>query len=41
MRGKKGDFFGVCALSEKDYYASLCPDPNLILGIPALEASLP
>ncbi len=41
MRGKKGDFFGVCAFSEKKYYASLCPDPNLILGIPALEALSP
>jgi murein DD-endopeptidase MepM/ murein hydrolase activator NlpD len=34
--GKKGDFPGVCAPSEKEYYLSICPDPNLILKIEKL-----
>ncbi|MDP9249085.1 MAG: peptidoglycan DD-metalloendopeptidase family protein [bacterium] len=33
MLGKRGDFPGVARLSEKDYYLSICPDPNLILKI--------
>ena len=33
MLGKEGDFPGVCALSERDYWLSICPDPNLILRI--------
>lgn len=37
MLGKKGDFMGVCLPSEKDYYLSLCPDPNLILKIEKLK----
>ncbi len=35
--GNEGDFPGVAAPSESDYYLSLCPDPNLILNIPALK----
>ncbi|MBC8111400.1 MAG: peptidoglycan DD-metalloendopeptidase family protein [Verrucomicrobia bacterium] len=31
MLGKKGDFPGVAALSEKDFYLQNCPDPNLVL----------
>ncbi len=31
-----GDFPGVAAPSERDRYLRLCPDPNLILGIPDL-----
>ena len=31
MRIKKGDYPGVCALSEKDKYLDNCPDPDLIL----------
>jgi 4-aminobutyrate aminotransferase-like enzyme/Ser/Thr protein kinase RdoA (MazF antagonist) len=27
------DFPGVCAASERGVYTSLCPDPNLLLGI--------
>lgn len=31
MEGKKGDYPGVCALSEKENYLANCPDPDLIL----------
>ncbi|MBD0333584.1 MAG: peptidoglycan DD-metalloendopeptidase family protein [Chitinophagaceae bacterium] len=31
MQGMKGDYPGVCALSEKDFYLTNCPDPDLIL----------
>jgi len=31
-----GDFPGVAAPSERERYVELCPDPNLILGIPGL-----
>lgn len=34
MLGKKGDFIGVANKAERDYYLNICPDPNLILGIP-------
>jgi murein DD-endopeptidase MepM/ murein hydrolase activator NlpD len=34
MLGKKGDFYGVATKSEKDYYLSLCPNPNILLKIP-------
>ena len=36
MLGNKGDFPGVCVPSDKDYYLSFCPDPNLILKIEKL-----
>lgn len=36
MLGMKGDFPGVCLPSEKGYYLSHCPDPNLILKIEKL-----
>jgi 4-aminobutyrate aminotransferase-like enzyme/Ser/Thr protein kinase RdoA (MazF antagonist) len=29
------DFPGVCRASERGVWTSLCPDPNLLLGIPA------
>jgi len=32
----KGDFPGVAAPSERERFLELCPDPNLILGIPGL-----
>ncbi len=32
MMGMKGDFAGVCALSEKEKYQQICIDPNLILN---------
>ncbi len=37
LQGKEGDFPGVCALDQRDRYLSLCPDPNLLLKIKALE----
>lgn len=36
MMGLEGDFPGVAAPSERDRYLALCPDPNLMLGIPGL-----
>jgi len=37
MLGQFGDFPGVCKPSEKEYWLNLCPDPNLILRIGALN----
>lgn len=34
---KKGDFPGVSSVSEQKYFLTLCPNPNLILRINALE----
>ena len=31
-----GDFPGVAAPTERDHWLGICPDPNLILGIPHL-----
>lgn len=31
MQGKSGDFPGVSSVANKDYFLTLCPDPNLIL----------
>ncbi|MCI0488419.1 MAG: aminotransferase class III-fold pyridoxal phosphate-dependent enzyme [Blastocatellia bacterium] len=39
MLGYEGDFPGVALPSQRDVWLSLCPDPNLILGIP--EESFP
>ena len=33
MFGKEGDYPGVAKKSERDYYLTLCPDPNLILQV--------
>ncbi len=33
MKGKRGDFFGVCSPKDKAKFMRLCPDPNLILQI--------
>jgi len=35
LLGKRGDFPGVAAPSERAEFLSLCPDPNLIVQIPA------
>ncbi|MFK7903874.1 MAG: aminotransferase class III-fold pyridoxal phosphate-dependent enzyme [Chitinophagales bacterium] len=35
MLGKKGDFEGVIFPHHREIYKSLCPDPNLLLGIEA------
>jgi len=32
MRGKHGDYPGVCQYSKKEVYLSNCPDPGLILA---------
>ncbi|GAB4337766.1 MAG: hypothetical protein OHK0038_16240 [Flammeovirgaceae bacterium] len=34
MLGKKGDFFGVAPKNQKEYYLSICPNPNTLLNIP-------
>lgn len=34
---KKGDFPGVASASEQKYFLTLCPNPNFILRINALE----
>jgi 4-aminobutyrate aminotransferase-like enzyme len=34
MLGMQGDFPGVAPASQRDVWLSICPDPNLILGIP-------
>ena len=34
MLGMQGDFPGVALPSQRDVWLSICPDPNLILGIP-------
>ncbi len=39
MLGKKGDFPGVASPDAREIWLSLCPDPNLVLGIP--ESRLP
>jgi murein DD-endopeptidase MepM/ murein hydrolase activator NlpD len=36
LEGRRGDFPGVCAASNRDRYLALCPDPNLALKIPGL-----
>jgi peptidoglycan LD-endopeptidase LytH len=33
MQLKKGDYPGVCTLSEREKYLANCPNPNLILGM--------
>ncbi|HLG16442.1 MAG TPA: aminotransferase class III-fold pyridoxal phosphate-dependent enzyme [Blastocatellia bacterium] len=34
LLGKQGDFPGVALPSQREVWLSICPDPNLILGIP-------
>ncbi len=34
--GDTGDYPGVAAPSERARFLELCPDPNLILGIPGI-----
>jgi murein DD-endopeptidase MepM/ murein hydrolase activator NlpD len=36
LLGKKGDFFGVASQSERRFFLSICPNPNLILNINGL-----
>ena len=41
LLGREGDFPGGCRASERDIWKSLCPDPNLILGVPGAELADP
>ncbi|MFX0044749.1 MAG: aminotransferase class III-fold pyridoxal phosphate-dependent enzyme [Candidatus Hermodarchaeota archaeon] len=34
MLGWEGNFFGAAAPSQRDIWLSICPNPNVILGIP-------
>lgn len=36
MLGRRGDFPGVCSLTDRDYFLSICPDPNQLLHISGL-----
>lgn len=36
LLGRSGDFPGVATPSERERWLELCPDPNVILGIPEL-----
>ena len=33
LQGNKGDYPGVCKLSERNFYLMNCPDPDLILNM--------
>lgn len=33
MRVQRGDYPGVCKVSEADYYLANCPDPDLVLDL--------
>ncbi|CAN5556192.1 hypothetical protein BH09BAC4_BH09BAC4_09980 [soil metagenome] len=37
MLGLKGDFPGVCSLTNQANYLEICPNPNTLLGIPGLS----
>ena len=41
MLGRGGEFPGVAAPSERAVWTSLCPDPNLVLGIPTAACAPP
>lgn len=36
MLGYEGDFPGVCSVSDRDKFLSICPNPNELLGIAGL-----
>ena len=36
MLGLKGDFPGVCSLSDRDKFLAICPNPNQLLNIAGL-----
>jgi murein DD-endopeptidase MepM/ murein hydrolase activator NlpD len=36
MLGLKGDFPGVCSLTDRDKFLAICPNPNHLLSIPGL-----
>jgi len=37
MLGKKGDFYGVASLKDREKFLNICPNPNLILNIEKLN----
>lgn len=37
LKGQQGDFPGVCSKADREEYLRICPDPNLLLKIQALE----
>jgi murein DD-endopeptidase MepM/ murein hydrolase activator NlpD len=37
LEGRRGDYPGVCRVSEAARWLANCPDPNLLLRIPALD----
>ena len=37
LEGRSGDYPGVCRISEQAQWQQRCPDPNLLLRIPALR----
>ena len=36
LMGQKGDFPGVCTLTDRAAFLAICPDPNTLLNIPGL-----
>jgi murein DD-endopeptidase MepM/ murein hydrolase activator NlpD len=36
MLGRKGDFPGVCSVSDRERFLAICPNPNTLLSIPGL-----
>jgi peptidoglycan LD-endopeptidase LytH len=38
LEGRRGDYPGVCRVSEAPQWLARCPDPNLLLRIEALAA---
>ena len=37
MLGLRGDFPGVCSVSDREKFLAICPDPNTLLQIPGLD----
>jgi murein DD-endopeptidase MepM/ murein hydrolase activator NlpD len=33
LKGKRGDYPGVCRRSERDHWLAVCPDPRPLLGL--------
>lgn len=36
MLGLRGDFPGVCSQTDRSTFLAICPDPNVLIGIPGL-----
>ncbi|GAB3642686.1 peptidoglycan DD-metalloendopeptidase family protein [Spirosoma arcticum] len=37
MLGLRGDFPGVCSVSDREKFLAICPNPNTLLQIPGLQ----